>query len=298
MRADAAKVNRTQEWSHYYHPDHLPGIEVLHARFVRHRYPRHSHNYAVVALVERGAASFWYRGAQHTAATGQTFVINAGEPHTGDPALADGYVYRVLYPQVDYLTQVARDVARGGAPLCFRGAIIDDRALPTLLARFHACMANRAPTAECESALLDALARLITRHGDPQSAGRAAGHERPAVKLAKDLMEAHFEEDLSISRLARVCSLSPFYFARAFERETGLPPHAYLESIRIRKVREFLDRGDSLVIAAVSAGFVDQSHLTHRFKRILGITPGQYVRDRNRRREGRPIAPIIDEVNA
>lgn len=283
MRVEAGKPNRPQEWSHYYHPDHLPGIEVLHARFVRHRYPRHSHNYAVVALVERGAASFWYRGTQHTAAAGQVFVIDAGEAHTGDPVRGGGYVYRVLYPQLDYLTQVVRDVAPRTETLCFTGAIVDDRVLAALLARFHACIADHASAAECESALLEALARLITRHGDPQCAARAVGHERPAVKLAKEFMETHFAEDLSISRLARMCSLSPFYFARAFERGTGLPPHAYLESVRIRKVREFLDRGENLVSAAFSAGFVDQSHLTHRFKRILGITPGQYIRDRNHR---------------
>jgi AraC-like DNA-binding protein len=282
MTGEAARTNRSEEWSHYYHSDHMPGVDVLHARFVRHRYPKHSHNYAVVALMERGPGSFWYRGAQHTAATGQVFVINAGEPHTGDPVVAGGYVYRVLYPQPDYIAQVARDVGLSSAP-GFRGAIVDDQILGDLLAKFHACVANHASAAECESALLGALARLITRHGDPRCVARTGGHERPAVRLAKDFIEEHFEEDLSISRLAGLSSLSTFYFARSFERETGLPPHAYLESVRIRKVRESLDNGDSLAVAAVSAGFVDQSHLTHRFKRILGITPGQYIKDRNHR---------------
>jgi AraC-like DNA-binding protein len=73
--------------------------------------------------------------------------------------------------------------------------------------------------------------------------------------------------------------LSPYYFARAFESEIGVPPHAYLEGVRIRKAREFLDRGDTIVSAALSVGYSDQSHLTRRFKRFLGITPGQYIRE-------------------
>jgi AraC-like DNA-binding protein len=81
--------------------------------------------------------------------------------------------------------------------------------------------------------------------------------------------------------------LSPFYFARAFQSETGLPPHVYLENERIRRVRAFLDRGEPLGCAAVMAGYSDQSHLTRRFKRFLGITPGQYVRQAGIRRDAR-----------
>ena len=98
-------------------------------------------------------------------------------------------------------------------------------------------------------------------------------------------MQAHFAEDVSLSKLASVVSLSPYYFARAFEKEVGLPPHAYLENVRIRKACEFLDRGFTVVSAALSAGYVDQSHLTHRFKRFLGTTPGQYVQNSNLRQE-------------
>jgi AraC-like DNA-binding protein len=269
-----------QEWSRYYHDRRLQGVEALHARFVTHRYPRHAHDYCVIALVDCGAACYWYRGAHHTASAGQVFLVNPGEPHTGDPVLADGYVYRVLYPHVDYLARVARDVEPGPQTAFFKGAVLDDPRLASLLSRFHARLAKNGSTAECESLLLRALARLLTRYGDPRPALTPVGAERPAVRTAREYIDAHFGEDISISKLASLSFLSPYYFARAFEKEIGLPPHAYLESVRIQKVRQFLDQGHSLVSAALSAGYVDQSHLTNRFKRVLGITPGQYVRNR------------------
>jgi len=114
----------------------------------------------------------------------------------------------------------------------------------------------------------------------------AADGEHPAVRAAREYIETHFAEDVTIPKLATLVSLSPFYFARAFEKEIGLPPHAYLESIRIRKACELLDQGHTVVSAALSAGYVDQSHLTHRFKRILGITPGQYVQRSKIRQDG------------
>ena len=94
-------------------------------------------------------------------------------------------------------------------------------------------------------------------------------------------MESHFGDAVSLSTLAEVASLSPFYFARAFNEEIGLPPHAYLEGVRIRRARQLLDRGEDLASVALAAGYCDQSHFTRRFKRFLGITPGQYVGSRS-----------------
>ena len=269
-----------KEWSRYYHGPELRGIEALHAHFIGHRYSRHAHDYFVIALVEHGAASYWYRGSQHLASAGQVLILNPDEPHTGDPAPPDGYVYRVLYPRTEYLDRVAADAGTSRSVGFFKEGSLQDKWLTALLSTFHQRLAQQAPAVECESLLLNALAHLITQHADPKLTPRFVGRENPAVKTARDYMETHFANDVSLSKLAQLVSLSPYYFAHAFERETGLPPHAYLETVRIRKVREFLDRGQTVVAAALSAGYVDQSHLTHRFKRFLGITPGRYIQGR------------------
>jgi AraC-like DNA-binding protein len=271
--------NSGLEWSRYYHENQLHGLEVLHARFIGHRYARHAHDYFVVAFVERGAASYWYRGAQRIASAGQVFVINPDEPHTGESATPGGYVYRVLYPRIELVSRVAADIGSNKNEPFFKESVSQDRRLAGLLSNFHRFLADKAPAARCESLFIEALERLITHHSDAQLTRRKIGSERPAVRKAREYIQAHFSEDISISRLASLVSLSPYYFARAFENETGLPPHAFLESVRIRKARELLDKGHTVVSAALSVGYADQSHLTHRFKRLLGITPGQYVRE-------------------
>jgi AraC-like DNA-binding protein len=128
---------------------------------------------------------------------------------------------------------------------------------------------NILPANDSASALLCLL---------PHVTLRPARTEHPAVRAARQYMEDHFCENISVAKLAALVSLSPYHFARVFVRQTSFPPHAYLEGIRIRKAREFLDCGHTLASAALSAGFADQSHMTHRFKRFLGITPGEYVR--------------------
>ena len=88
--------------------------------------------------------------------------------------------------------------------------------------------------------------------------------------------------------LATLVHLSPFYFARAFQKEVGLPPHAYLENVRVKRARDLLLRGVAITDVSAAVGYADQSHLTNRFKRILGMTPGQVARS-ERLRGDRPL---------
>jgi AraC-like DNA-binding protein len=63
---------------------------------------------------------------------------------------------------------------------------------------------------------------------------------------------------------------------RLFGDATGIPPHAYLRQVRVKRAKALLARGDSIANVAQATGFNDQSHLNRWFKRLLGITPGQY----------------------
>ncbi len=276
-----------REWSRYYRLDDAGSVAALHARFVTHRYPRHVHDYFVVGLVESGVQAYTYRGARHQTPAGQVFLVNPNEPHTGEAATPSGYVYRTLYPSVDLLVRVAESLGAGRNVPFFRAATVDDRLLVRRLALLHARLAERAARVEVESLLLAAMACLVSHHGNLVTMPKPPGRERAAVRMAREYMEAHFDDDLSLSQLAELVALSPYHFARVFERESGLPPHAYLESVRVRKAREYLDQGMDLAAAALAAGYSDQSHLTRRFKRFLGVTPGQYRRDSKIRQDRR-----------
>jgi len=132
---DKANMDKS-EWTRYYRLPVCNSIEALHARFVTHRYPRHAHDYLVIGLVERGAQAYWYRGERHITPAGQVFLVNTGEPHTGESATPDGYVYRTLYPQADLMAQIAGDLGIGSLPH-FKGAVLNDPALVSILSRLH-----------------------------------------------------------------------------------------------------------------------------------------------------------------
>jgi AraC-like DNA-binding protein len=291
----------TSEWSRYYRRPALHDLEVLHARFVEHRFTRHSHDYYVIGYVESGVQAFSYRGARHITPAGQMFLVNPGEPHTGEAATPEGYVYRTVYPRAALMQSLAAEVAPARTIPLFKHAVLCDDALAALLARFHGAVAGGEPSLAVESHLVSALFNLVRRYAESRPVRASRLVERDAIRRTREYINAHFDTDVSLSQLSALAALSPFYFARAFTKAVGLPPHAYLEAVRIRKARELIDNDVAIADTAVAVGYADQSHFTHRFKRVLGITPGQFARDRRprgasagvRRGDCSPCAPRL-----
>ena len=105
--------------------------------------------------------------------------------------------------------------------------------------------------------------------------GLAAWQER----LAKEMLDAHLDGEISPVELARQCGLSPSHFARAFRRSTGKPPHQWLLHRRIEKAKTLLrETAMPLSDVAAACGFADQSHFTRVFAKASGAAPGQWRR--------------------
>ena len=83
--------------------------------------------------------------------------------------------------------------------------------------------------------------------------------------------------------LARRARMSDRNFARAFRRETGMTPAAYVEAARIESARIALESGDLPVESiAFQAGFGTVETLRRAFRRRVGVSPVDY-RSRFRR---------------
>ena len=94
---------------------------------------------------------------------------------------------------------------------------------------------------------------------------------------AFDFMVAHLDGDPTIAELARECSLSRGYFARAFRQTTSTTPHQWLVRKRVERAKALLlESGLNLAEIALRCGFVDQSHFSRVFARFTGISPGRW----------------------
>jgi AraC-like DNA-binding protein len=96
-----------------------------------------------------------------------------------------------------------------------------------------------------------------------------------------DYIDAHLGEALRLAALAQLVGLSPFHFARAFKQSFGVPPHRYHVGRRIARAKELLDVSTNSVTAiARDLGFAETSSFSATFRRVTGVSPVRYRRER------------------
>jgi AraC-like DNA-binding protein len=251
----------------------VDGVELFGASFRRFTYARHSHDCLAFGSVERGAMRFWHGGAEYLASKGDMITLNPGEVHDGrtDPG---GCRYHMLYVQQSAIEEIfatAEPRLRSGAAL--KGPLLRDATLARVVGRFAT---QTSDSLEQQTGLAGILFQLFARHGMPPLAVRPVAHERKCVERAKDYMVQCLDRPILLRDIAQAAGLSSFYFLRTFKAAAGMPPHAYLNQIRLARARQLLRAGEPPAAVAAATGFVDQSHLNRRFKSTFGVTPSQY----------------------
>lgn len=266
------------EYSTYYRPTGLDGIEALYARFVRHAYRPHSHPTWTVAVVERGAARFELDATHQRAGEGELFVLEPEAVHTGMAAVPEGWAYKVLYIEPQLVHDW--DERDGTAPRAARWVVFRDRALRGALERAHAALAAEpAGDLAIDEAVLAAVAALRPhlRPGPPVR-DRKTRTEHAAVRQARRHLSERWDQRVTLTDLADAAGLSRFELVRRFREQNGVTPHAFQTNLRVDHARRLLAAGEAPAAVAAACGFADQPHLTRVFKRAVGVTPGRYAR--------------------
>ena len=254
----------------------LGAIELFTFERHRHAFPRHVHDVLTLGVFGPGNGTIRVRGGAQRAATGMLLAIAPNEVHSAEPFRGSGWTYRSMCPSPALLAH-----ALDGLPSAFSFGqpVIEDATLASEVGAAHASLSAGPATLETEVRVVELIRRAVGRHASVRS--REAGTSPPGRDIAAraaHLMEQGLARPLHLADIATECGVSPFQLIRAFHTTFGVPPHAWLMQVRLRRARAMLVRGESIARAAFACGFVDQSHLTRVFKRYYGMTPGAYSR--------------------
>jgi AraC-like DNA-binding protein len=267
----------------------LCDVQMLQARYHAHSFAPHSHASFVVGAVERGSAHFRAPGLQGRLNAGDVLLIAPEVIHSANPAGAEGWSYRAIYPDADVLGAiVGRDAeARLRATRCF--VIVGGHLASGIqVALKHLVWETNGFRSE---GLFVEVVRSLLRGSRDLGMKRAFADEVPdSVLRAREYIRTHPRDRMSLGDVARQAGLSPFQLVRAFGRAYGITPYAYFAQYRVREARRLLEHGQSPTDVARNAGFSDLSHLTRHFKRVVGVTPGAYADGVGRGRQLRPTA--------
>ena len=101
-----------------------------------------------------------------------------------------------------------------------------------------------------------------------------------AVQRMQDYIEAHLEETVGLSDLAKVSLFSPWHSHRLFQEYTGLTPASYIRRLRLAKAALRIKNENVRIIdVAFDLGFGSVDGFTRAFFREFGMRPSDYAAD-------------------
>jgi len=235
-------------------------------------FPSHSHDHVCIGLARDGEHNCRYGLRRHLVEKGDLMLVNPGEVHDGKPSGRRGRRYSMLEVDTAVFHQLCRD-AIGAEHFEFKRAVL------------------RAPYArDALAAWLESLSGCDTQVERDASAaffglvaGRVLELQRP--KAARGLaiivgqqMRAQGPQADSIGEIGAQRGISRFQLIRAFKQTFGLTPEDFRRQLRVERARALLAGQRQLSEVAFCAGFADQSHMTREFRRLVGLSPGNYRR--------------------
>ena len=103
--------------------------------------------------------------------------------------------------------------------------------------------------------------------------------ETSIYNIANEIIELP-ENEFSLEDTSKNLFLSKYYFIRKFKDNIGMTPHQFLLQEKIRKAQLLLADSMTIVEVANILGFYDQSHFNKSFKKIVGISPNDFIKSR------------------
>jgi AraC-like DNA-binding protein len=273
---DLSTAQRGRYCVEFSRPASLPGITVGRFRSDGHLFTCVTDRYAT-ALHLSGQSEWSLRGTRWLSGPGTIDVKVPGEVFNEHARHGVRRFQVVLFD--------ARLVDEVRATLGCTAAAPKDNALRSQDVRVapistlhRLLLRDRASPEELEEASCNALRALCEFTTEHREASRPLRTWAVAVERARAMLDACFAESISLDELAKHARLDKFRLCRAFRAEVGLPPHAYVTHRRISTAGALLIRGVPQAEVAVQVGLYDQSQLHRHFKRITGVTPGDYAR--------------------
>lgn len=128
-----------------------------------------------------------------------------------------------------------------------------------------------------------AIVRLLTFFAEQLSALinqivlEKQNSEPPLVRKAREYIEQHKMEPLSLAAVAQASGASVFHFCKVFKKATGLKFTDYVARVRLENAKaQLLNPNRRISEVAYDVGFQSLTQFNRMFKRVFGQSPTEF----------------------
>lgn len=257
----------------------------------------HKHDFIEIAYVIEGSGIHLFGDSEYEISKGDLFIINYDIPHCFFPkkgSKSEPIVYNVVFmPEfLDaslFSSQHFQDITSSflfkslfpddytpGADLKLQGAEFSE--IGDLFSKMYTeykCM--KKGYLDIIRAYLIELIVKIFRYLEQDTTKTPSPKNRRLVNKAVEYLKQNYSTDVKLEDLAMKSFISKNYFSKLFKEVTGINFSDYIQHLRVEEACYLLKNTDMKVIdIALQVGFNDIKFFYEVFKKITGMTPGDF----------------------
>jgi len=252
--------------------------------------PRGSGDWLMI-YTANGGGYFGSKSANFHANQGDLVLLRPGTPHDYgvDPNLpTDQQLWEIYWahfqPRTPWLAWTDWPQPVPGILLCQINEKHERARIKSLVSQMNHNASS--PARHAQDLAMNLLEQVILSCDSRQERTGDAAVD-PRVRKAIDYASQHLADALDVETLAEQGGLSVSRFAHLFREQTGQSPQRYVESLRIRRARQLLERaGLGIKEIAAQTGFRDPFYFANRFRKLVGKSPSEYRQRSQRVRAG------------
>ncbi|QSF43047.1 AraC family ligand binding domain-containing protein [Paenibacillus tianjinensis] len=252
-------------------------LEAYRFEGIMQKFPNHFHDYYVIGYIEQGKRYLLCGNEEYILNSGDVIIFNPQDPHSCEQVDGRTLDYRCINVQPEIMRQYVQEITGKDYLPRFTQAVLFQSELASPLHDLHQMLLDEQADFQKEELFLFLLEQLLREYSD-------AGTPIPATELTTEIkmicqyIEGHYTENITLNQQTELTGLSKYHLLRLFTKQKGISPYRYLETIRINHAKRLLKQGVLPMEVALQTGFSDQSHFTNFFKKLIGLTPKQYLR--------------------
>ncbi|WP_319759340.1 AraC family transcriptional regulator [Maridesulfovibrio sp.] len=267
----------------FHEPEGLPDTTLVEAYGISNRFPRHVHTSYIFILVDQGERRLNINSTALTYKAGELCILPPGIPHSCASSCEKDslqHAYRAICVNTRYMQKLTAEICdRPCREPDFNPAVIYKDYDRASFDELFALINIPGTGLEKQAALNSFLYHIIEEHSRGEIITQKTGPQHEALQRVKNFIDHNFQQKITLHDLAETACLSPFHLQKLFVGKYGRSPQEYLIFRRVQEARALIENRTTIIDAALKSGFSDQSHFSRHFKKIIGISPGQFFQE-------------------